>query len=1213
MSKPFQLDPIIVQNAKQVYIHLGHFDKQRCLSNTALHDLPIEIQKMHLLYCTDPPELTKTTRQFLQSSQRSKRKSTLNDFIKAIEVALDSLSDDWGDDDFDDLDDLDLDEIEKITNNTSKKRTFEEMASTTNLGGLTSPDTPLADSEYFRRQYQDHIQLQNSKVPGYNVIASPTDPLDFVEKAPLVFQMELARFMTACMIPWDRLDAGTAQRFLELARNSPHKIHDEMMKWYSTPLEQHSETKSNQPLNGRLWNMISLERCSDLVWKYGMNLGSSDESQQQKDGDVLVDKMATGKLTQTKSLRYTAKIHFPDNKEEQPFVQLNVPRIQSSNRFYRKFGAERFLELRLSKHIAPESIGEHTPFILRPFLLMGRTYRFLFLKDDRLVLFATEGPGLKSISIHSVINWHIPILQNWDLTTCKFASRMSLGYSNSISTLTFDPENIRLVDDVFAVGRPRDDSSCMTDGCGIISASAMRKIMGSQQNDILPCAIQGRIGGAKGLWIVSPNLDMESGDWIEIRTSQNKFKTGLPDPITKKTDPIHYTFDLVKSAICIYPSHLNTQFIQCLAAGGVPTVVFLELLKEHIGNVSEILTDIRNTQVLRDWVVKAGGIQGQRRAADGLGINQRQATAPTLGGNDDLEDFDSDKTGPTEDVTSPAAKKTTSNISRINSYSGFPSNLYESIVRLLDAGFDLTNAYIANRTTSAFKGMLQSLSTKYRVEVQQSCTVMCIPDPTGTLKPNEVFLQLSSRRIDEKTGIHAGLIVGDILVSRNPCGLKSDIQKVQAVDCSPLRVYSDVIVCPIQGFRSLASKLSGGDYDGDLIFCCWDRRVVEPFNSSPVPETVARIGTVFEKDSTKVCDELRHIKDEHAQASRLQQLFLTVPTYDGTLGVYENWRTVVSELTSYDAEDVIYLAQMCALLVDAPKQGYKVKFWAKKDDRAKYSFHAPPNWFVEKLKKTRDYDEPTTVRISYQAERPLTTAMDHLHSTIQQEIEKLAKNPQSLLPEDVVVRKDLDLALPWHNAEETAKTLGDEDFYKDLSTIKEAVDKNFNNYMQDIRDVAAYLQQKADLQQRRSQQELSSSSSSLGKDHGPGKSVLGECISRFNSFLEIEEHHAKLFHSMIMDEMVSTTLKMDIMANDGRLVQTLKASCAYLRTIQHGKYGKYCYVVAYDALARIKSDACAKKTKLNGICNTVVPSIYPAMNMDRRWIRQYKEIWLLGK
>ncbi|SAM07043.1 hypothetical protein [Absidia glauca] len=683
-----KLDQKLIDNAKQVYIHLGLFSKQHSLTTTELDKQPVEIQKMYLLYCTDPAELTKVVRQFLQTSQRARQKSTLNDFIQAVDGALSSIcagaDDDWDDDD---LDGADRDDATPTT-----------PPSTSGKANPDSSDTPLTDdAEYLKLPYQLQLQKDNIKFKGFNVIASPPDPLAIVEQAPMIFQVELARFMTSCRIPWHHLDSDTAQKFLDLARNNPAKVHDVMMAWYS---DFRSSGTSRVPLNDRLWNLLSLERCSESVWNYGMDSTFSNSDTPR--GDI----MAGGKMVLTKSLRFTAKIHLPDNKDELPTIQLNIPRVQSSNRFFRKFGAERFLELLLSKVLAPEAISEHTEFILRPFLLMGRTYRFLFIKDSRMVLFATEGPGLTPISLHSVINWHIPIIENWSLTTCKFASRMSLGYSNSISTLQFEPENVRYIDDVFAPGRPRDDNSCMTDGCGIISASAMRKIMGSQQNDILPCAIQGRIGGAKGLWIVSLDLDMDSGDWIEIRSSQKKFMTGLPDHmLANKLDPIHFTFDLVKNAFCTYPSHLNTQFIQCLAAGGVPIQVFIELLTEHIGNDLDILTDFKNTEVLRDWLVRSGGVQGLRRTAEGLGKNGqgRQAAPPQPTVVDNDHDDRGKSGGAADDLETSGATSQQSGVSPINLYSGFPSNLYDSIVRLLDAGFDLTNAYIANRTTLAFQ------------------------------------------------------------------------------------------------------------------------------------------------------------------------------------------------------------------------------------------------------------------------------------------------------------------------------------------------------------------------------------------------------------------------------------------------------------------------------------------------------------------------------
>jgi hypothetical protein len=159
----------------------------------------------------------------------------------------------------------------------------------------------------------------------------------------------------------------------------------------------------------------------------------------------------------------------------------------------------------------------------------------------------------------------------------------------------------------------------------------------------------------------------------------------------------------------------------------------------------------------------------------------------------------------------------TSSYNKINRYSGLPAGLHESVVRLIDAGFDLSNAYVATRVTQVFRQVMISINTKYKIEVPQSCTVTCVPDPTNSLKPGEIFLQLSSRRTDEKTGIRAGQILGDCVVTRNPCGLKSDVQKVKAVDCTKLRMYTDVVIFSVQGEVSLASQLSGGDYDGDIV------------------------------------------------------------------------------------------------------------------------------------------------------------------------------------------------------------------------------------------------------------------------------------------------------------------------------------------------------------------------------------------------------------
>lgn len=679
----------------------------------------------------------------------------------------------------------------------------------------------------------------------YNVICSPSSGIKLFANVPYITLYEIARFLQCCKVSWDQIPFDAFQMFLNTANTEPKKLYDVMMQW-------NQEVRLGLKLNGLAFT--SMERCPENVFAYI----ARQKKEMEQDLTPTSATTITAKQVLTMSPVSPTPTSLPTKKESKlknrmihysgmiqfkvvsspPAITLRAPKVEASNRLFRKFGHDRFLELKLSKSSSPFLIRKHKDYFLKPFLFMHRVFKFLFVKDDTVILFAIEGIGLQPMSIQQVIDWHMPITENWTMTMSKYASRMSLGYSSSIPTLVFKPEEIRYVDDIYANGVTSDETLCMTDGCGIISPSAMKMIMGCQATDELPCAIQGRIAGAKGIWIIAPDLDFTSGNYIEIRKSQDKFKTGLPQE-DLGLDPLHYTFDLVKNSICVYPSNLNTQFIQSLAAGGVPTEVFVEILKEYIHRLADIVTENQNVKILRDWVAKTGNIMNSRWESEestekGLwhdiacgedendsGIFSMAPFSPQNGSHDD-EGFPNtnvidEKISTNFPALQADAETKKNNYNKINKYSGFPAGLHESIVRLLDAGFDLSNAYVATRVTMVFRQVMQAITIKYKIEVPQSCTITCVPDPTNTLEPGEVFLQLSSRKKDEKTGIRAGQILGDVIVTRNPCGLKSDVQKVKAVDCTALRMYTDIIIFSVKGDVSLASQLSGGDYDGDIV------------------------------------------------------------------------------------------------------------------------------------------------------------------------------------------------------------------------------------------------------------------------------------------------------------------------------------------------------------------------------------------------------------
>ncbi|KAK4243402.1 RNA dependent RNA polymerase-domain-containing protein, partial [Corynascus novoguineensis] len=103
------------------------------------------------------------------------------------------------------------------------------------------------------------------------------------------------------------------------------------------------------------------------------------------------------------------------------------------------------------------------------------------------------------------------------------------------------------------------------------------------------------------------------------------------------------------------------------------------------------------------------------------------------------------------------------------------------------------------------------------------------------LEPDEVHICLSKLfGVDRYSDLD-----GHVLVARNPAHLPSDIQRVKAVFKPGLRHLKDVIVFSIKGDVSLAHTLSGGDYDGDIAWVCWDSDTVGNFqNTETKPEDI---------------------------------------------------------------------------------------------------------------------------------------------------------------------------------------------------------------------------------------------------------------------------------------------------------------------------------------------------------------------------------------
>nr|GMD26579.1 probable RNA-dependent RNA polymerase 1 [Ipomoea batatas] len=141
---------------------------------------------------------------------------------------------------------------------------------------------------------------------------------------------------------------------------------------------------------------------------------------------------------------------------------------------------------------------------------------------------------------------------------------------------------------------------------------------------------------------------------------------------------------------------------------------------------------------------------------------------------------------------------------------------------------------------------LQELRTKTRIFIPDGRSMMGCLDETGTLDYGEVFIQYSGagRRHPHLTGVSRynsdGIILGPVVVAKNPCYHPGDVRVLKGVDVRALHHMVDCIVFPQKGNRPHPNECSGSDLDGDIYFVCWDpdlipKRIVSPMDYTPAP------------------------------------------------------------------------------------------------------------------------------------------------------------------------------------------------------------------------------------------------------------------------------------------------------------------------------------------------------------------------------------------
>ncbi|KAF9652372.1 hypothetical protein BDM02DRAFT_3183762 [Thelephora ganbajun] len=653
-------------------------------------------------------------------------------------------------------------------------------------------------------------------------------------------------------------------------------------------------------------------------------------------------------------LKYGGRVEFIIKVTESLDLQQQSPQQCPSTRFGRRFGSGSFVKLTFSRE-ALERLRKQPDgllnYVQRPIIVAGKVFRAYSTRDSNVFYVQTNEASpdtekmrqwlLKdlfspALSFLDFIRWHNPLEHNQNQSVSKWASRFQLGQSTSIPGVILGPENVHHIKDEVSLSfigpGKASNAQIMTDGCGFANLATLHSIKEVLELDNIPTAVQCRIAGAKGLLLLHPDTSRSILSEPEIYLRDSQRKITYPE----LHDSAHLTIDVLRTSHLTTPARLSYETIVNLAENGVPSDIFSGLLQLGVDGVLDGLfswpkdplpidaISHESMRMLHKNVNRAGAVTGAKLAR--LNISCARAKGYIWDYRQEEGDEDAESLG--DDLPRSTAWWP-------DYTSGQPSSLEETVLALIEAGFHpLTEWILQEKLRQVINTALNRFSiSKPKIPVAESCSAFVVPDPLAPGGANSVIL-------------------GDVLVTRHPCKVPTDIQKVRAVDYPELRAYTDVVVFPIQGSYSLASFLGGGDYDGDKVEVFWHEDIVKSF--IPPDQSSALnppdLSDSFTQNTVTVSDFLGEIagKQEIEQIHALQRHLLSPLNSDGhLLGIYNDLWLMSMYHHGYGHKETVELAYKFTTILDSPKTGLKIVDSVLKSDRERYQWHLKPAWTME--------------------------------------------------------------------------------------------------------------------------------------------------------------------------------------------------------------------------------------------------------------------------
>ena len=268
------------------------------------------------------------------------------------------------------------------------------------------------------------------------------------------------------------------------------------------------------------------------------------------------------------------------------------------------------------------------------------------------------------------------------------------------------------------VVRPQS-GQLIADGCGFMNRKALDLVAQQAGWSEFRCAVQGRLGGSKGVWLLHPDYQLpdDSPPKVWIRDSQKKITHDFSSRPKDGRSRAYFIFDLLAPARLVFPSRLNKQIITNLSSNGVPTPVFAEMLEAAVRKDFEDLTTWEGSEAM-DFllanVARLGNVSGIRTM-------RKVGTMARLQGlrgreMEDIPPSQSSDLGFVEGDWDP------------DTSSGPPSALSEKIFDMIVAGFHpLRSQPLYESLRQFIANVVRGYVCDSRIPIPESCDAFIVP------------------------------------------------------------------------------------------------------------------------------------------------------------------------------------------------------------------------------------------------------------------------------------------------------------------------------------------------------------------------------------------------------------------------------------------------------------------------------------------------------